>query len=140
MTYPNSTSTIKLNFTTHASELEMNAQELQFSRIQNHIKAISESSHTTCVLVHCAMGKSRSATAFIMYVMRRFGLSMSDAYEFCKSQRQETEPNEGFLEQLRRFEANGRLFESERWTICNKVDFQSCKKKVFLVVDVIALE
>ena len=59
------------------------------------------------------MGKSRSATAFIMYVMRRFGISMDDAFEFCKTQRIETEPNEGFMEQLRMFEANNRLFDSE---------------------------
>ena len=39
------------------------------------------------MLIHCAMGKSRSATAFIMYVMRRFGLNMDDAFEFCHSQR-----------------------------------------------------
>ena len=87
MTYPNSTSTIKLNFSTHASELEMNTQELQYSRIQNHIKAMKESSNTSCVLVHCAMGKSRSATAFMMYIMRRFGLSVADAFEFCKIHR-----------------------------------------------------
>jgi len=59
------------------------------------------------------MGKSRSATSFIMYAMRRFGLSMNDAFEFCLTQRKETEPNEGFMEQLRQFEANQRRFLSE---------------------------
>ena len=73
----------------------------------------AEGRNENCVLVHCAMGKSRSATSLIMYVMRRFGLSLDDAFEFCKTQRQETEPNEGFMEQLRVFEANARRFDCE---------------------------
>ena len=62
------------------------------------------------------MGKSRSATSFIMYIMRRFSLTMTDAFEFCFTQRKETEPNEGFMEQLRIFEANQNRFDSELWT------------------------
>lgn len=48
-----------------------------------------------------------------MYIMRRFSLTMTDAFEFCFTQRKETEPNEGFMEQLRIFEANQNRFESE---------------------------
>jgi len=59
------------------------------------------------------MGKSRSATSFIMYLMRRFSLGLDDALEYCKLHREETEPNEGFMEQLRLFEANERKFDSE---------------------------
>ena len=33
MTYPNSTSTVVLNYQTHISEIKMDAQELQYSRI-----------------------------------------------------------------------------------------------------------
>ena len=100
MTYPNSTCTVVLNYQTHISEIKMDAQELQYSRIQNHYRKVNQSGEDgsqNCVLVHCAMGKSRSATAFIMHVMRRFGMTMDNAFEYCKSQRQLTEPNEGFM-------------------------------------------
>ena len=41
-------------------------------------------------------------------------MSMDDVFEFCTSQRKETEPNEGFMEQLRVFEASGRKFVGEQ--------------------------
>lgn len=113
MEFPNSTGTIVLDFKTHQAELKMSTQELKFSRILHHIEAVNRAGNEARVLVHCAMGKSRSATAFMMYMMRRYNLSLDDAFEFCKSQRQQTEPNEGFMEQLRTFEANDRRFDSE---------------------------
>lgn len=85
LSYPESTATILLNFSTHEADIQMSAQELQFCRIRQHIKTINQTGNEACVLVHCAMGKSRSATAFIMYMMRRYQLSMDDAFEFCKS-------------------------------------------------------
>ena len=88
MEYPNSTATIVLNFESNQTEIKMSGQELEFSRIQNHVSLINSGGNQACVLVHCAMGKSRSATAFIMYMMRRYGLSLDDAFEFCKSHRQ----------------------------------------------------
>lgn len=119
MPYPNSTATMTLNFETHVGSVTMSEQEKHYSRIQFHYSNITttekeeENKQQARMLIHCAMGKSRSATSFIMYVMRRFNMNVSDAFEFCYTQRQETEPNEGFMEQLRVFEANGRRFESE---------------------------
>ena len=69
--------------------------------------------HPNRILVHCAMGMSRSATATIMYLMRKFSLSLDEAHEFCKAQRQKTEPNDGFVEQLKAFERNNNKFASE---------------------------
>lgn len=40
-------------------------------------------------------------------------MSVEDAMVFVKTQREETDPNEGFLEQLKRFEANGFQFLDE---------------------------
>lgn len=37
-----------------------------------------KSSNTNVVFVHCAMGRSRSATCVIMYIMKRFGVSFED--------------------------------------------------------------
>ena len=113
MDYPNSTATIKTDCETHTSVIEMTEQEKHYSRIQTHYHKVNAEAPPARMLIHCAMGKSRSATSFIMYVMRRFGLSVTDAFEYCFKHRQETEPNEGFMEQLRQFEANGNRFESE---------------------------
>ena len=44
----------------------------------------SEDKHNK-VLVHCAMGMSRSATSVIMYLMRKFKLPMIDALELVKT-------------------------------------------------------
>ena len=69
--------------------------------------------YKACVLVHCAMGMSRSATATIMYIMRKFNFSLEDSFEYCKTQRDKPDPNEGFMEQLREFERNKQQFLSE---------------------------
>ena len=59
------------------------------------------------------MGMSRSATSVIMFIMRLFSMKLDDAYEFVKTQREATDPNEGFMEQLRFFEENQFMFPSE---------------------------
>lgn len=54
------------------------------------------------------MGMSRSATGAIMFLMKLFQACFDDIFEFVKTQRQETDPNEGFVEQLK-------IFESKKW-------------------------
>ena len=61
-------------------------------------------SHTHKVLVHCAQGVSRSATLVIMYLMKKFDWSYSEAFDFAKKQRFQVQPNDGFIDQLREFE------------------------------------
>jgi protein-tyrosine phosphatase len=65
------------------------------------------------VLVHCAMGMSRSATAVIMFLMKLFHAKFEDIFDFVKNQRQATDPNEGFVEQLRKFEAGMWQFDDQ---------------------------
>ena len=60
------------------------------------------------------MGMSRSATSVIMYIMRIFSMSLDDALEFVKTQRLATDPNDGFLEQLRLFKDGNFYFHSEK--------------------------
>lgn len=57
------------------------------------------------VLVHCMMGKSRSAAIVIAYLIHVHAnegekLSVQEAYDFLKSKRSLVEPNPGFLKQL----------------------------------------
>ncbi|EUC31399.1 hypothetical protein COCVIDRAFT_31079 [Bipolaris victoriae FI3] len=52
------------------------------------------------VLVHCAMGKSRSATVVIAYLMQQHNISPSEALSHVRQARSICEPNPGFMDQL----------------------------------------
>uniref|UniRef100_A0A8C5H8W0 Dual specificity protein phosphatase n=2 Tax=Gouania willdenowi TaxID=441366 RepID=A0A8C5H8W0_GOUWI len=52
------------------------------------------------VLVHCVMGRSRSATLVLAYLMMKHSLTVVDAIEHVRQQRCIL-PNHGFLKQLR---------------------------------------
>ena len=46
------------------------------------------------------MGRSRSATMVIMYLMKKFDLSLDLAFPITKSRREVVDPNEGFMQKL----------------------------------------
>lgn len=52
------------------------------------------------VLVHCAAGKSRSATVVINYIMQSKNMNFIDSYEYVKSKKSDIELNRGFFELL----------------------------------------
>ncbi|KAM7256271.1 hypothetical protein ACFE04_012012 [Oxalis oulophora] len=52
------------------------------------------------VLVHCFMGISRSVTVVVAYLMKKHGMSMSQALEIVKTKRPQAAPNHGFMTQL----------------------------------------
>jgi dual specificity phosphatase 12 len=56
------------------------------------------------VYVHCAMGKSRSATMVCAYLMWKYGRSAGEALAQICEGRPICEPNVGFLEQLEVYE------------------------------------
>ncbi|TGZ75044.1 hypothetical protein CRM22_000602 [Opisthorchis felineus] len=64
------------------------------------------------ILVHCAMGVSRSATIVIAYVMRKNKLSYDSALEVVMKKRL-VYPNIGFVNQLK-------LFEVMKWKVDRK--------------------
>ena len=59
------------------------------------------------VLVHCFAGVSRSSSAVISYFMKTKNMSFDDAYHFVQSKRRIIDPNEGFVEQLKKWQQNG---------------------------------
>ncbi|XP_043557724.1 dual specificity phosphatase 28 [Chiloscyllium plagiosum] len=63
-------------------------------------------------LVYCKNGRSRSAAVCTAYFMKYRRLSLQEAFQHVKSVRPTVEPNEGFWEQLQRYE--GEL--QSRWT------------------------
>ncbi|PYI12620.1 phosphatases II [Aspergillus sclerotiicarbonarius CBS 121057] len=58
------------------------------------------------VLVHCDLGRSRSPTIIIAYLMRKFGIGVDEALAFVKS-KQKVKPRDGFLRQLKVWEETG---------------------------------
>jgi protein-tyrosine phosphatase len=56
------------------------------------------------VLVHCHAGISRSATIVIMYLMVKYKLTLTKAYEYVKSRRSIIRPNSGFYAELLRLD------------------------------------
>ncbi|OCK75180.1 dual specificity protein phosphatase 12 [Lepidopterella palustris CBS 459.81] len=52
------------------------------------------------VLVHCAMGKSRSATCVIAYLMHKHNITAEEALFHIRQARSICEPNKGFMRQL----------------------------------------
>jgi protein-tyrosine phosphatase len=46
------------------------------------------------------MGRSRSVTMVIMYLMKKFDLSKDLAFSITKSRREVVDPNEGFIQKL----------------------------------------
>lgn len=55
------------------------------------------------IIVHCQMGVSRSPTAVIAYLIKYQGFSWEDALKLVKEKRRYARPNEGFVDQLKKF-------------------------------------
>jgi protein-tyrosine phosphatase len=58
------------------------------------------------VLVHCAMGVSRSASMVIAYLVREHQMSLAEALAYLKEKRSCIKPNRGFMKQLRLYTTN----------------------------------
>lgn len=78
------------------------------------------------VLVHCAMGISRSSTIIIAYLMKKQKMTYLDALNFTKKKRTHISPNFGFRKQLQLFEKLNCLIDesnlSEVQQLLDKLD------------------
>lgn len=59
---------------------------------------------TNRILVHCMMGRSRSATVIIAYLMMKHSMKWREALEFLREKRSVVEPNIGFIIGLRKLD------------------------------------
>lgn len=60
----------------------------------------------TNVFVHCYAGVSRSVTIVVAYLMKYWGWNVDTAISFVQAKRVVAKPNDGFMEQLRKYEKN----------------------------------
>jgi len=56
------------------------------------------------VLIHCRMGISRSASFVIAYLINYHNMTLLYALDYLKKKRPIIKPNDGFLQQLKRYE------------------------------------
>lgn len=73
---------------------------------------MQNSNNQNRILVHWAMGMSRSATMVIMYLMRKFQIEWSLAFDIVKARRDIIDPNEGFIQKLKNYE--GKQYKIKR--------------------------
>ncbi len=59
------------------------------------------------VLVHCSLGVSRSPSIALMYLMKKFNLSLDKSYDLIRYLRIKSCPIQSFLNDLEKFEKNG---------------------------------
>ncbi|KAN0053038.1 hypothetical protein ACTA71_012520 [Dictyostelium dimigraforme] len=56
------------------------------------------------ILIHCAMGISRSTTVVLAYLMKEDRMTYTEAFSFCKQKRSCINPNFGFVKQLKDYQ------------------------------------
>jgi hypothetical protein len=64
----------------------------------------TEKSDEFNLVVQCYVGASRSVSMVIGYLMLKLKAEFEDCLEFVKLRRRQASPNEGFREQLKKFE------------------------------------
>lgn len=75
------------------------------SHMETAYNFIEHAKHHGNILVHCHKGISRSASFVIGYLMRKNEMTFEEALTHVRSVRPMIQPNDSFLEQLRRYES-----------------------------------
>lgn len=68
------------------------------------------------ILIHCHAGISRSTTIVVAYLMYKYGMSFTEAFDLTKKERPIVHPNYGFILQLKVFDD---LSIEERKSFCS---------------------
>ena len=65
------------------------------------------------MLVHCKYGVSRSPSIVAAYLIKYFGFDLNTALNFIRKKRPQINPNEGFMQQLKKYEQTFRKFQNK---------------------------
>lgn len=76
--------------------------------IDKVINIINDNKKNGNILVHCYVGKSRSATCVIAYLMKEYDMTLEKAILYTKEKRDIINPNNGFMIQLIKYETNNK--------------------------------
>ena len=68
------------------------------------VKGIDFIDKNKSILVHCRKGVSRSSSIVIAYIMFHFKKSFDEAYEFVLNKKNNIQPNDNFIKQLKQFD------------------------------------
>lgn len=86
------------------------------------------------IVVHCAIGISRSPTAVMAYLIKHKNFSMDEAFVLVKRKRNIIDPNNGFLQQLKEYESKIRKKGEEiKEEIENPIIYRckNCRNELF---------
>ncbi|XP_046738310.1 dual specificity protein phosphatase MPK-4-like [Diprion similis] len=76
-----------------------------FEETYQFIKHAQDDGHKT--LVHCYFGVSRSAAVVIAFIMKKYSMIFTEAFDLVKSKRRFVGPNPGFVAQLKLYQDMG---------------------------------
>ncbi|CAI2369738.1 unnamed protein product [Moneuplotes crassus] len=108
------THTLRLDTSSKMIDLWENSPlKSTISSVDLSIETARQQNSGSKILVHCAMGKSRSATIVIMYIMKKFKLPFKTAFKLVSLRREKIDINPGFIEKLKEFENNDFKFATE---------------------------
>lgn len=106
----NDTHTLKLDLAGNIGEWAHCEVKTASYQIDSKVCELLNPNNKNKILVHCAMGKSRSASIITMYIMKKFLLSFKTSRKIVETRRETVEINSGFLSQLKSFEENNYKF------------------------------
>jgi len=86
-----------------------------FDKVTEFVAGALEENKVNRVLVHCGGGKSRSTTFTMAYLMKGKSMTLAEAYGTVSVARPKAFPNDGFLEELSRYECELRGKSSKQF-------------------------
>jgi dual specificity phosphatase 12 len=86
-------------------EVEDNEEENILFNFDSIYNFIEEGRESGAVLIHCYGGISRSATISIAYLIKKEKIPFEKAFEILKGLKEDINPNEGFINQLKLFDS-----------------------------------
>ena len=100
---------INENLPKDIKELHLKILDYEFFEIYDYFEQANEFINKcklegAVMLVHCKLGISRSASFIIAYLIKYNKFTLESALEFVKEKRKQIKPNEGFIEQLHKYE------------------------------------